>query len=144
MGASMSGSTSNRGTTNKSGSHRNRGWIPPSAANKIASESSTPKNWNAHRRIINKVLSGNEEFIRENKLTSEQVKEMASGLNPTIPENEHGVREGSRGKRVKLEWDHYKERQDGHDPYDLKNLRLVSPDGHIRKLGRKFFVASRG
>ena len=144
MGASMSGSTSSRGSTDRSGSHRSRGWIPPSAATEIAARSSSPKSWNGHRRIINKVLSGNNEFIRQNNLTAEQVKEMASGLNPTISENAHGVREGSKGKRVKLEWDHYKERRDGHDPYDLGNLRLVSPDGHVRKLGRKFLLASRG
>jgi len=135
VGASMSGSTSSRGQVVQNGGHRHRGWIPPSAASEISNRAPSPRSWDAYRRMINKVLASNEQFIRDNGLTDKQVKEMASGFNPTADT-------GTRGKRVKLEWDHYKERQDGHDQYDLSNLRLVSPDGHIRKIGRKFLIAA--
>lgn len=112
------------------------GWIPVSAQQEIKARCPNPRNWDALRRTINQVLSRHGEFIQQNGLTGPQIAEMAQGLNPTAVT-------GVRGKRVKMEWDHYRERQEiGSDPYDLANLRLVTPDGHIQKLGHKFNVES--
>lgn len=113
-----------------------RSGIPQDAHTEINDRSSL-RDWNSHRRILNMVLSQNEEFIQTNDLNASDVAEMASGRNPWAPQ------EGHRGKRVKREWDHYRERREkGSDPFDLSNLRLVTPDAHVRKLGHKFNTSS--
>lgn len=47
-----------------------------------------------------------------------------------------------RGKRMRYELDHSREIQDGGSVYGLDNIRIKTPDAHVRKITRKFNLAS--
>ncbi|AUP79487.1 hypothetical protein [Flavivirga eckloniae] len=92
-------------------------------------------NYNYVRRIINKQWANHPEARK--CFNEDSLKEMRKGRNPYAPINER------LGRRVKMEYDHYREQQvEGTDSCDVSNLRLVSPYIHAKKIGLKFNLSS--
>jgi hypothetical protein len=68
---------------------------------------------------------------------SSDVKLMQTGRAPSTT-----VASQKRGRRVRYEIDHTTELRDGGAAFDLNNLRIKTPDAHVRKITRKLNRAS--
>lgn len=64
------------------------------------------------------------------------VKRMQAGDAPYALTSQH------RGQRMRYELDHTDELRDGGPVYDLNNLRIKTPDAHVRKITRDFNLAA--
>jgi hypothetical protein len=131
MGASMAAARilesapSSRADTRVGRSFR----IPLGVQEKVSAASA--RNFDYVRCLLNKALAADPETSL--RFDEESLAEMREGRNPYAPLDQR------RGKRVKMEWDHYRERRENvRAPCDLSNLRLVSPDTHVRKIGYRF------
>lgn len=94
------------------------------------------RNFNHFRASVWREI-GTDRVLSKN-FKANDISRMRSGRAPEAPQKQR------RGKRVGYELDHMTELQDGGSVYDLSNLRIKSPDAHVRKIARKFSVASDG
>lgn len=89
--------------------------------------------WDAMRRDMNRAIAHSESARIQLGIPDSQVPRMLAGLNPTADPS------GWAGKRTQFEYDHIRERRDGHDVLDPYNLRLITPTHHIHKVIRHFY-----
>lgn len=111
-----------------------RNYLPEDVKNALASMCFS--SFDKMRVELNKAMARSEEARVNFGFTSLDLAEMAAGRNP------YAAEEVQLGKRVKLEYDHVRERRDGHLWSDLENLRLVSPVAHKHKIIRSFYKAA--
>lgn len=131
MGASMAAARiQENGSPSQSDTRVRRSlWIPLSIKERVSASEST--SFDYVRCLLNKALAADPETSQH--FDEESLAEMREGRNP------YAALDQRRGKRVKMEWDHYRERRENvRDLCDLSNLRLVSPDTHVRKIGYRF------
>jgi hypothetical protein len=92
--------------------------------------------WGAFRRAVNKAWSQSPTVKNDPFFDKENIARMKAGLNPLSPQA------GRVGRRASMEMDHLIERRDGGAVYDAKNLTVRTPLSHIKKLKRRFDLAS--
>ncbi len=110
----------------------NTAFVPGQIAERLAGRHF--RNFDALRSAVWRDIAHDPVLSRS--FTPENLKVMRAGKAPSTGPAQQ------RGGRVKYELDHAHELQDGGEVYSLHNLRIKTPQAHVRKIARHFNRAS--